>query len=285
MTRLSEMFNVNHFIVSQVNPHVVPFLPREDYRHPPITNTVATWGATAARLLVSEGMHRMTMLAEVGLLRTPLTKLKSILSQRYSGDITILPELCYTDITRMLKNPTPEFMMNASLCGQRATWPKLTRIQSCCAIELALDRAITQLRSAMVFSPSGAHTTHPIPVKPRRRRVKTGEGYVARTSGIARSHSTATLRFSLPPLIRRIPSDSYLPVASANERHRLSTRKSTSHLPDNHVDHTSPKRTKLQRATQSTVKLLMTRSTDGPELPITLTRRLSDGGLKVPRME
>lgn len=26
MKRLSELFNVNHFIVSQVNPHVAPFL-------------------------------------------------------------------------------------------------------------------------------------------------------------------------------------------------------------------------------------------------------------------
>ena len=26
MTRLSELFNVNHFIVSQVNPHVAPFV-------------------------------------------------------------------------------------------------------------------------------------------------------------------------------------------------------------------------------------------------------------------
>jgi TAG lipase/steryl ester hydrolase/phospholipase A2/LPA acyltransferase len=25
MAKLSEMFNVNHFIVSQVNPHVIPF--------------------------------------------------------------------------------------------------------------------------------------------------------------------------------------------------------------------------------------------------------------------
>ena len=34
MTRLSEMFNVNHFIVSQVNPHVVPFLEKEEELFP-----------------------------------------------------------------------------------------------------------------------------------------------------------------------------------------------------------------------------------------------------------
>src|SRR5712664_3297012 len=30
MARLAEMFNVNHFIVSQVNPHVVPFLVKDE---------------------------------------------------------------------------------------------------------------------------------------------------------------------------------------------------------------------------------------------------------------
>ena len=28
MTKLSELFNVNHFIVSQVNPHIYPFVRR-----------------------------------------------------------------------------------------------------------------------------------------------------------------------------------------------------------------------------------------------------------------
>jgi len=32
MARLSEQFNVNHFIVSQVNPHVVPFLQLDNHR-------------------------------------------------------------------------------------------------------------------------------------------------------------------------------------------------------------------------------------------------------------
>jgi len=31
MNRLAELFNVNHFIVSQTNPHVLPFLAHETY--------------------------------------------------------------------------------------------------------------------------------------------------------------------------------------------------------------------------------------------------------------
>ena len=40
MTRLSELFNVNHFIVSQVNPHVVPFL--SSYRRNAIVSSPVT---------------------------------------------------------------------------------------------------------------------------------------------------------------------------------------------------------------------------------------------------
>lgn len=190
MNRLSEMFNVNHFIVSQVNPHVVPFLSDHSYDTPPLTGQLATWGKTAARLAISEGMHRMSMLAEVGVLRTPLTKLKSILTQRYSGDITILPEICYSDVQRMLTNPTPEFMVNASLCGQRATWPKISRIQSHCSIELALDRAIAQLRTKVVFSPSQSNLRQLNPVqRAKRRRTKTGDGWNSSQMLQSRSYS------------------------------------------------------------------------------------------------
>ena len=161
MTRLAEMFNVNHFIVSQVNPHVVPFLVKEEdsiaqeAQHD--CGTVAagpTWLNSAAHLAKSEALHRMHTLAEVGIFPNTLGKVISVLSQKYSGDITIMPEISYADFPRILANPTPEFMYHAMLCGERATWPKLSRIKNHCAIELALDDAVQKLRARVVFSPS-----------------------------------------------------------------------------------------------------------------------------------
>jgi TAG lipase/steryl ester hydrolase/phospholipase A2/LPA acyltransferase len=54
----------------------------------------------------------------------------------------------------MLKNPTPDFMLRNCLIGERATWPKLTRIRDRLAIELALDQAVHALRARVVFSKS-----------------------------------------------------------------------------------------------------------------------------------
>jgi hypothetical protein len=161
MTRLAEMFNVNHFIVSQVNPHVVPFLVNEEtvngdgiLENPGSAASGSGWLNTLASFAKSEALHRMHVLSELGVFPNYFTKLRSVLSQKYSGDITILPEISYTQFPRVLKNPTIDFMLNAMRCGERATWPKLSRIQNHCAIELALDNAVQKLRTKIAFSPS-----------------------------------------------------------------------------------------------------------------------------------
>lgn len=163
MTRLAEMFNVNHFIVSQVNPHVVPFLAKDDRLYPEHQESRSglfsashnsSTTSTLTTLAKDEVLHRLQFLAELGIFPTAVTKLRSVLSQKYSGDITILPETNIQDLTRVLKNPTVDFMERATLAGERATWPKLSRIRDRCAVELAIDRSIQILRARCLFSQS-----------------------------------------------------------------------------------------------------------------------------------
>ncbi|KAF4594391.1 Lipase 4 [Ophiocordyceps camponoti-floridani] len=174
MTRLAEMFNVNHFIVSQVNPHVVPFLSREDHMAPDDDVSASSsssdgpqqqqqhqhhhhpldWASTLLTLAKDEALHRLQVLADLGVLPTLMTKCRGILSQNYSGDITILPAITMHDLPRVMTNPTSDFLMRLMALGERATWPKLSRIRDRCAIELALDRAVHRLRTRVVFSQS-----------------------------------------------------------------------------------------------------------------------------------
>jgi TAG lipase/steryl ester hydrolase/phospholipase A2/LPA acyltransferase len=162
MTRLSEMFNVNHFIVSQVNPHVVPFLDGENRKSgrsgvqspdQTVADTSGLW-TTLGGIAKSELLHRMQLLTEFGVLPTTLTKFRSVMSQKYSGDITILPRISFSMAPRVLQNPDPAFMEEALISGDRATWPKLSRIRNHLAIELAIDEAIQRLMRKMAFSPS-----------------------------------------------------------------------------------------------------------------------------------
>lgn len=163
MTRLAEMFNVNHFIVSQVNPHVVPFLAKDDRLFPDLDGSrPETFGGSQSTSLTNtiialakdEALHRLHFLAELSIFPTAVTKLLSVLSQKYSGDITILPEFSAHDLPRILKNPTVEFMERSTLSGEQATWPKLSRIRDRCAVELAIDRSIQTLRARCLFSQS-----------------------------------------------------------------------------------------------------------------------------------
>lgn len=156
MARLAEMFNVNHFIVSQVNPHVLPFLLSAELattKNSP-QNPMADWANRLTKLAKDEALHRLHMLAEVGVFPNLVTKISSVLSQKYSGDITILPKVELKNLPLILTNPTPEFMEKALLCGERATWPKLSRIRNACAIELELDSAVQALRARLVFGSS-----------------------------------------------------------------------------------------------------------------------------------
>ena len=181
MQRLSEMFNVNHFIVSQVNPHVIPFLIKEkdvnlDEDDRSTFAPSPSWVQGLSTFARSEAIHRMTTLAEAGFMPNLLTKTASVLSQTYSGDITILPEVGYVDFPKVLSNPTPEFIIDAMRKGERATWPKLSRIRNHCAIELALDNAANEVRARAVFSKTQESS--------RRQAFKRTQSYDGRNGAV-----------------------------------------------------------------------------------------------------
>ncbi|KAL0087683.1 putative esterase of the alpha-beta hydrolase superfamily [Phycomyces blakesleeanus] len=119
MTRLSELFNVNHFIVCQVNPHVIPFL-QKDNKPPSKVRQAANF---CMHLAKTEIQHRCTQLTELGMMPHALYKVQAIMSQKYSGDITIIPDIGYSDYLKVLSNPTPALIVEAITRGERATWP------------------------------------------------------------------------------------------------------------------------------------------------------------------
>lgn len=163
MTRLAEMFNVNHFIVSQVNPHVVPFLAKEEndisaevQQQNSAFSAGPSWMNNMASFAKGEALHRLEVLAEMGVFPNTMSKVRSVLSQRYSGDITIFPAISYANFPKILSNPTTEYMLRCLLAGEQATWLKVSRIQNHVAVELALDEAVNQILPSVHFSKSQA---------------------------------------------------------------------------------------------------------------------------------
>ena len=247
MKQLAELFNINHFIVSQVNPHVVPFLEKEEELI--AAEAVGTafptgpnWMSWAAGIAKSEVLHRLHVLAEMGIFPTYATKLRGLLSQRYSGDINIFPAISYADFPRVLSNPTTEYMLGCLLTGQRATWPRMSQIQNHVAIELALDSLIHKVKARTVFSSKQAEA------RPNTLSRPSSQGYESSSASRIRPNSKA-LRFALqtepssPVLLKRDPFPSPLLSRSTprlpTHDSRISSRNQTLEVPNPSTTRTS----------------------------------------------
>lgn len=256
MTRLAEMFNVNHFIVSQVNPHVVPFLAKDEEiisaqaQQNSAISAGPTWMHNFTNLAKGEALHRLHVLSELGIFPNYLTKARSILNQRYSGDITIFPSISYAQFPKVLSNPTTEYMLQALLTGERATWPKLSRIQNHLAIELALDDTIRQLRARVVFSPGVIDSrlnniSRPLSQGHDRARLPQKTGRLTRDT----APSTPWLT-SLSPIVSQTATPRVKPASTQVMRPYLPTHPLKKHTRS--LDQTRPTATTFEALSSST---------------------------------
>ena len=68
------------------------------------------------------------------------------MAQRYSGDVTIAPEYSLRHYRGMLSNPSPEYVREMILAGERATWPKISMIRTHARISKTLERCVRRLK-------------------------------------------------------------------------------------------------------------------------------------------
>ncbi|CAE7010571.1 Casein kinase II subunit beta [Pyrenophora teres f. teres] len=126
--RIGELFNVNHFIVSQARPYLAPFL-RSDLHHPnPKHNAGWRLYMPLIRLVVLEIQHRLQQLDELGAL--PPSIRRFLLDENIPGpSLTLVPELTAGDFLRLLDNPTKEAIDYWILKGERSVWPAVTALK------------------------------------------------------------------------------------------------------------------------------------------------------------
>ncbi|KAI9291117.1 patatin-domain-containing protein [Neoconidiobolus thromboides FSU 785] len=141
MNKLSEMFNVNHFIVCQVNPHVIPFL-----KTAPSTTKIAKFVDWMMYFSKAELLHRVGQLSEIGIMKETMYKIQSIISQKYVGDITIVPSISAMDFLKIFSNPSQDEVYECLSRGEKAIWPKISIIRNHCHVELCIDQIIYRLR-------------------------------------------------------------------------------------------------------------------------------------------
>ena len=144
MMRISRLHNVNHYIVSQANPHVVPFL------HTSTRQGLSGFAmGMAVGAMRSQGMQAVA-LARLAMAATPLKGsmdlLLSLAQQEYRGDIDIHPRFEPLQYRKLLRNPSRDDLAHFVLEGERATWPKLAMIRDQTRIARCLTRALRALK-------------------------------------------------------------------------------------------------------------------------------------------
>jgi TAG lipase/steryl ester hydrolase/phospholipase A2/LPA acyltransferase len=140
--RVGRLHNVNHFIVSQTNPHVVPFVRGQQK---------GVLGFT--RRLLARGVHRQGVQAVSALrdvagttrIGPAVDVAHALWAQAYGGDIDIVPPVPARAYLRVVSNPTPAELLRYILDGERGTWPTLARIRDATRLSRALDRAIRRV--------------------------------------------------------------------------------------------------------------------------------------------
>ena len=142
MKRLSRLYGTNHYIASQVNPHVLWFL-----QDPKGRQNLWTTGMNAALRSYQEWLRATQPLTHKVVRKFPPVEylyrsFYSVATQQYTGDITITPRSPYFNPMRLLARLTEEELLNLITEGQQATYPKIEMIRNCTKISRALQEII-----------------------------------------------------------------------------------------------------------------------------------------------
>ena len=171
LSRIAELFNVNHFVVSQARPYIAPFLQAE-LQHPDQCQA-GRRGLTVPmmRFITLEMRHRLSQLDSLGLLPTQIRRL--LVDENIPGaSLTLVPDLGPGDFFKLLETPTKESLNYWILHGERSVWPAVGALKVRCAIEVELDRGYQLVRRRKPFdtgSPDGFRSTPQGETQTRKR--------------------------------------------------------------------------------------------------------------------
>ncbi len=143
--RLARLYGVNHYVVSQTNPHIIPFVRDSSRRHSKtaILKTAAT--RTAREWLNASAEIMQKPLAKRPRLNQLTNTMLAVINQDYMGDINIIPPFRFHNPTRILAHLTEPEIINLIKMGERSTWPKIEMIRVQTDIGRTLDALCNDL--------------------------------------------------------------------------------------------------------------------------------------------
>lgn len=145
--RVRELFNITNFIVSQVNPWVFPFLDDEQDTKKILRKRKFSFSNLLKNLLLSEIIHRLKHLQAI--LPIYIGRYLNLVTQKFTGDITITPTLCFKDLLKFTTNPVEIDYHKFKIHGSKRVFKRVTQIEAILRTELLLDKLNKSLKSKM----------------------------------------------------------------------------------------------------------------------------------------
>lgn len=143
--RLSRLYGVNHFLVSQTNPLVLPFISDGTVAQSPGRAYMNALGS-AGRAFVNASLENMKKpLSRNPMLERMATMTRSVMNQRYTGDINIIPDYRLVDPRKLLSLRSEQEVLDLIRAGERATWRRLEMVRVQSMISRTLDRIVPEL--------------------------------------------------------------------------------------------------------------------------------------------
>ena len=143
--RIAELFNVNHFVVSQARPFIAPFFQASDMfsyalpRHSTARRRGIFW-EPLRRTVILECQHRTRQLDLLGFL--PQAIRRFILDETIPGSsLTVTPELAIKDFFSLMSCSSNSDLKEWVLKGERSVWPAVSALKIRCVVELELEAA------------------------------------------------------------------------------------------------------------------------------------------------
>jgi NTE family protein len=170
MLRLRRLHNVNHFIVSQTNPHVLPFLSdREPGMGRGLLNSARDYTYSTIRTQATSIINFARATLPVKRLHRPFDVATSILDQDYRGNINITPESSLWRYAKVTSNPSMEAVYRFLLEGERAAWARIEMIRTQTAISLTLERCVEAVEA------QSGNSQRRLPARTRLHIVRRGK--------------------------------------------------------------------------------------------------------------
>lgn len=143
--RLARVYGVNHFMVSQVNPHVFPFVNDTEGE-----KTILSTVKHATKQTVREWINAGASLIERPLSLSPMVSRLTnvalgVINQDYVGDINILPDQRFFNPLKLLAHRSVEEVVELIDMGEKATWPKIEQIR----VQTKISRKLNDILRAI----------------------------------------------------------------------------------------------------------------------------------------